>query len=97
MNNANMTYFREEDILYLTISEGNEAGSVELYPNVTAELNEKGELIGIEILEASTFIRDYILETAQVKLLNLPMVAHSYGISEKIPRIGEQPLQKSIP
>jgi uncharacterized protein YuzE len=84
-----MTYFREEDVLYLTLSEGSEAGSVELYPNVTAELNDKGELIGIEILEASTFIRDYILETAQVKLLSLPMVAHSYGMSEKVARISE--------
>ncbi|RKZ75979.1 MAG: hypothetical protein DRR16_30785 [Candidatus Parabeggiatoa sp. nov. 3] len=37
------------------------------------ELNDKGELIGIEILEASKFIRDYILETAQVKLLSLPV------------------------
>lgn len=71
MNNAQMSYFKEEDILYLAISEGQEANSVELYPNVTAELNDKDELIGIEILQASKFVRDYILETAQVKLLNL--------------------------
>ncbi|RKZ92340.1 MAG: DUF2283 domain-containing protein [Candidatus Parabeggiatoa sp. nov. 1] len=71
MNNAPMTYFQDEDVLYLAISEGQEANSVELYPNVTAELNDKDELIGLEILEASTFVRDYILETAQVKLLNL--------------------------
>jgi len=71
MNNAQMTYFKEEDVLYLAISEGQEANSVELSPNVTAELNDKDELIGLEILEASTFVRDYILETAQVRLLNL--------------------------
>ncbi len=71
MNNAQMTYFKDEDILYLAISEGQEANSVELYPNVTAELNDKDELIGLEILEASQFVRDYILETAQVRLLNL--------------------------
>jgi len=47
MNNAQMTYFQDEDILYLAISEGQEANSVELYPNVTAELNEKNELIGL--------------------------------------------------
>ncbi len=41
-----------------------------LSPNVTAELNEKGELIGIEILEASSFIRDSILEAAQAKMLD---------------------------
>ena len=37
---------------------------------MTAELNEDGELIGLEILEASAFIRDVILESAQGKLLN---------------------------
>ncbi len=38
------------------------------------ELNEKGELIGIEIIEASSFIRDSILEAAQAKMLNLSKV-----------------------
>jgi len=75
MNNAKMTYFQDDDVLYLAISEGEEANSVELYPNVTAELNDKDELIGLEILEASTFVRDYILETAQVRLLNLTSMA----------------------
>jgi len=72
MNKARMNYFKEEDILHLVISDEKEAGSVELSPNVTAELNENGELIGIEILEASSFIRDSILEAAQAKMLNLP-------------------------
>jgi uncharacterized protein YuzE len=66
-----MTYFQQEDILYFLISEGKEAGSVELSPNITAELDENGELLGIEILEASTFIRDFLLDAAQAKLLNL--------------------------
>ena len=70
MNKTKMTYFRDEDVLHLVISEENEANSVELSPNITAELNENGELIGIEILEASSFIRDSILETAQAKVLN---------------------------
>jgi len=32
-------------------------------------LNEKGELIGIEILNASTFIRDSILDSVLAKML----------------------------
>lgn len=72
MNKPRMNYFKEEDILHLVISDEKETGSVELSPNVTAELNENGELIGIEILEASSFIRDSILEAAQAKMLNLP-------------------------
>jgi uncharacterized protein YuzE len=72
MNKIRMTYFKDQDVLHLVISEENEASSVELSPNITAELNENGELIGIEILEASSFIRDSILETAQAKMLHLP-------------------------
>lgn len=71
MNNANMTYFEQEDILHLNLSDEPEAGSVEISPNITAELNEAGELIGVEIIHASSFIRDTILESAQAKLLNL--------------------------
>ncbi len=70
MNKPRMTYFKDEDILHLVISDEKEAGSIELSPNVTAELNENGELIGIEILEASSFIRDSILESAQAKMLD---------------------------
>jgi len=51
------------------------------------EINDKGELIGIEILEATKFIRDYILETAQVKLLNLPVAMPSFRATEKVPQI----------
>lgn len=66
-----MNYFEEEDILHLLISKEAEVGSVEISPNITAELNEDGELIGVEIVNASTYIRDSILESVQGKLLNL--------------------------
>ncbi len=66
-----MNYFKEEDILHLLISEEPESASVEISPNITAELNADGELIGVEILNASAYIRDSILESVQGKLLNL--------------------------
>jgi uncharacterized protein YuzE len=66
-----MNYFKEEDILHLLISEEPESASVEISPNITAELNADGELIGVEILKASAYIRDSILESVQGKLLNL--------------------------
>jgi uncharacterized protein YuzE len=66
-----MFYFEKEDILHLVITDEEEANSVELSPNITAELNAHGELIGIEILQASTFVRDSIMEAVQAKLLNL--------------------------
>jgi uncharacterized protein YuzE len=71
MNKATMTYFKDEDILHIVISDGKEANSIELSPNITAEMNDRGELIGIEILEASSFIRDSILESSQAKILGL--------------------------
>ena len=74
MNETKMTYFSQEDILHLTVSNEPEAGSIEINPNVTAELNDKGELIGIEILHASEFIRDFVLESVQAKILQLAKV-----------------------
>ena len=50
MNKTKMVYFEKEDILHLAISEDPEGSSFELSPNITAELNADGELIGIEIL-----------------------------------------------
>ena len=69
-----MAYFEKEDILHLAISDEPEGGSIELGPNITAELNDNGELIGIEILNASTFIRDSIVESVQAKILSLGTV-----------------------
>ena len=71
MNKPRMTYFEKEDILHLVISDEPESGSLELSPNVTAELNENGELIGIEILNASAFIQDTILDANSAKELSL--------------------------
>jgi len=71
MSKARLAYFEKDDVLHLVISDEAEAGSVEVSPNITAELNDKGELIGIEILSASTFIRDSVLESVQAKVLDL--------------------------
>ena len=71
MNKTRITYFKKDDVLHLAISDEAEAGSVEVSPNITAELNAKGELIGIEILSASTYIRDSVLDSVQAKVLDL--------------------------
>ena len=69
-----MVYTEQEDILHLAISDEPEMGSMELGPNITAELNNDGELIGIEILNASAFIRDSVVESLQAKMLSLAKV-----------------------
>lgn len=71
MNKTQLSYFKESDVLHLLISAEPEADSVEISPNITAELNDNGELIGIEILNASNYLRDFVLESVQAKLLDL--------------------------
>ena len=71
MSKPRIRYFEQEDVLHLVISEGPESGSVELSPNITVELNDKNEIIGVEILNASAFLRDSILESVQARTLQL--------------------------
>lgn len=74
-----MTYFEKEDILHLVISDEPESDSLELSPNITAELNENGELIGIEILNASAFIQDTILDANFTEGLSLVSETNKSG------------------
>ncbi len=71
MSKTHMVYFEKDDVLHVAVSDDPEAGSVEISPHITAELNAEGELIGVEILSASTFIRDMVLESVQAKVLDL--------------------------
>ncbi len=71
MNSPTMQYFPEQDVIHLAITNEEEMGSLELSPNITAELNADGDLIGVEILKASIFLRDFILESTQAKLMHL--------------------------
>ena len=64
-----MKYFDKEDVLHLVISDEPQSSSLELSPNITAELNEKGKLIGIEILNASAFIQEAVLGTKDAEKL----------------------------
>ena len=57
-----MAYLEAEDILHLTIAGGPEAQSVELSPDVTVEMDAQGQILGVEILNASRFLRDSMLE-----------------------------------
>ena len=71
MNKTRIRYFEQEDILHLVIAEGPESRSLELSPNITVELNDQNEMIGVEILNASKFLRDAVLESIQAKTLQL--------------------------
>ena len=66
---SNMSYFERDDIIQIKVKDREEAGSVELSPRITAGLDDQNEIIGIEIIGASKYLRDNILQSAQSKLL----------------------------
>ena len=71
MKDPKLFYFDHEDILHLVLAEGEEANSIALSPTITAELNSHGEVNGMEILQASTFMRETLLTLAQAHQLPL--------------------------
>ena len=72
MSETQMKYSEKDDVLHIAVSNEPEAGSVELTPDVIVELNAEGELIGIEILNASRFMRDSVVESIQGPILSMP-------------------------
>jgi uncharacterized protein YuzE len=71
MTDPKLFYFDHEDILHLVLAEGDEANSMALSPTMTAELNAQGEVIGIEIVQARTFLRETLGALAQAHQLPL--------------------------
>lgn len=58
------------DVLYLGIKRGAEEEFVEVAPGVNVELNKKGQVIGIEILNASKMLKP-IIKPLQKEILEL--------------------------
>ncbi len=65
MSKTRLRYFEPEDTLHLVISDEPEGRSMELSPNITVELNDKKEMIGVEILEASGVLLNLMQESFQ--------------------------------
>lgn len=51
------SYDKDSDSLFIYLKEGEEESFEEIAPGINIELNENGEIIGIEILKASRFLR----------------------------------------
>ena len=62
MKEFKVSYDDKEDILYLA-REGKEEEVIDLSPGVNVELDSSGELIGIELFNASSLLKDLIHET----------------------------------
>lgn len=59
MQDFKVSYDDSEDILYLA-KEGEEEEIVELAPGVNVELDSSGNLIGVEVFNASLLFKDVI-------------------------------------
>ena len=59
MKDFKIYYDEAEDILYLA-KEGEEKEVVELSPGVNVELDNSGQLIGVEVFRASSLFKDVI-------------------------------------
>lgn len=53
--NKKYSYDQKSDSLFIYVKEGEEESFEEIVPGINVELNENGEVIGIEILKASRF------------------------------------------
>jgi uncharacterized protein YuzE len=81
MNETRLRYFEQEDVLHLVISDEPESKSVELSPNITVELNDKNEMIGVEILNATRSLLDMIQESLQAS--SPPVLTPQFPVSER--------------
>jgi len=50
-------YDKESDSLLIHVKEGEEESFEEIVPGINIELNKEGEIIGVEILKASRFMK----------------------------------------
>ena len=51
-------YDSESDSLYILLKEGKEEDYEEIIPGINAELDGDGNIIGVEVLKASRFMKD---------------------------------------
>jgi uncharacterized protein YuzE len=57
MNKPTVHYDPQSDVLYFLVRDGEEERFVEVAEGVNVEVAEEGQLLGVEILNASRFLR----------------------------------------
>lgn len=64
-------YSKDVDALYIRLREAKIADSMDIEEGVTADLDEKGHIVGIEILDASEKLE--LSELVNISIENLPL------------------------
>lgn len=59
-----MVYFEHEDVLHIIAAGGPETQSIELSPDITVEMDGQGQILGVEILNASKHVPKLISQLA---------------------------------
>ncbi len=57
MNKPTVHYDPQSDVLYFLVQDGEEEKFVEVAEGVNVELDKEGQLLGVEILNVSRFLR----------------------------------------
>ena len=75
-----ITYDREEDALYIQLTDTKPARGVDIEQGVTIDLDEQGHLVGIEILDASDRLGKEQLHSVTLKDLAFdPTLSKGWG------------------
>ena len=64
-------YYPETDMLYIQLATGVSTESEEVAPGIVLDFDERDQVIGIEIEDASTFIDLSRLELSALPIVNL--------------------------
>ncbi len=71
-------YYPDTDMLYIKLATGVSTESEEVAPGIVLDFDERNQVIGIEIEDASTFI-----DLSRLELLALPIA--NLTLSERVP------------
>ena len=71
-------YYPDTDMLYIKLATGVSTESEEVAPGIVLDFDERNQIIGIEIEDASTFI-----DLSRLELLALPIA--NLTLSQRVP------------
>jgi uncharacterized protein YuzE len=63
-----ISYDPKHDVMYLKFSEGKIADTIEVETNILIDYGEQGEIMGIEIIDASTLMKANPLQEIVIKV-----------------------------
>lgn len=75
-NKSKIYYDKKTDVLWLNIKAGAEEEHKEVAPGVSVELNKNGELLGIEILNASQVLGNKFRTKSGFSASHSSVIAH---------------------